>query len=105
MRLAGDYFGISLTDPDQSQGSTLLNYFPDLRKTFGNKKTPEERANEPQLVGGASSLKPFGGFKPTLNNEAFGKTEEAFGGFKASEASRSEPQSVKPFAGFKKSGY
>ena len=86
MRLAGDYFGISLTDPDQSQGSTLLNYFPDLRKTFGNKKTPEERANEPQLVGGASSLKPFGGFK-------------------ASEASRSEPQSVKPFAGFKKSGY
>lgn len=105
MRLAGDYFGISLIDPNESQGSTLLDYFPDLRKTFGNKKTTEERENEPQLFGGASSLKPFGGFKPTLDNRSFGKTEQAFGGFKESEPTRKQSQSVKPFAGFKTSGY
>ena len=58
-----------------------------------------------EVFGGASSLKPFGGFKPTLDNRSFGKTEQAFGGFKESEPTRKQSQSVKPFAGFKTSGY
>jgi len=35
MRYAGDYFGVSIAEPENRDSSKLLSYFPALRSTYG----------------------------------------------------------------------
>ena len=66
-RYAGDYFGISLRDEEDSGVSKLFSYFPSLRNTFGIKS---EGANEntPQQTGGRYAVQPFGGSRDTFGS-------------------------------------
>jgi hypothetical protein len=60
VRYAGDYFGISLAEPED-KSSVLLGYYPELRNPA--KAAEGADKNEARLVGGVQAPKTFTGFK------------------------------------------
>ena len=88
MRFAGDYFGVSIAEPENRDSSKLLSYFPALRSTYG--KTKGEKSEGPVQYGGTTAVQPFAGFKPNIgkdNSDQIKKpgTGTAFGGSKPGE--------------------
>jgi hypothetical protein len=81
-RYAGDFFGVSL-EPDDSANrdkSTLLDYFPDLRKT--------QKRKEGEMDSGARNFR---------NRQAV----SPFTGFKTLEASNENQKAAPEFFGYK----
>lgn len=95
-RFAGDFFGISLVDPEEEKGSTLLDYYPELRslpkkaavtdsadgETEGKAKDTSAR-----LYGGAQAAPVFSGFK-TFEKTGGRQAAPLFTGFKTFEQTR-----------------
>lgn len=82
-RFAGDFFGVPLVSKEEQEGSLLLDYFPNLRKT-----SPNERDTGGTEDTGARS------FRGT-------KAVTPFTGFKTMETSVRSPQATPLFTGFK----
>lgn len=80
-RFAGDYFGISLTEPDEG-GSTLLKYFPSLRSAPVPKRA-EGTEKEFKLYETVGAAPTFGGFKTFEAGSSERVPTPVFGGFKA----------------------
>lgn len=64
MRFAGDYFGVSIAEPENSDSSKLLSYFPELHNIYGKNKG--EKSKGPTQYGEVTAIKPFAGFKPNI---------------------------------------
>ena len=95
-RFAGDFFGISLVDPGEEKGSTLLDYYPELRSlpkkaavTDGTEGEAEGETKEAsaRLYGGAQAAPVFGGFK-TFEKTGEKQAAPLFTGFKTFEQPR-----------------
>lgn len=82
MRFAGDYFGVPLAVPGDSQESELVKYFPDL-KDIGNQRTSDQDGG-PRNLGGTKAIAPFTGFK-TMESTGDGKQAPEFFGYKTFE--------------------
>ena len=85
-RFAGDFFGIPLTTPQEDQGSTLFDYFPDLKTIRKGSQVPTGQSDlgPARLMGGAQAVTPFTGFKTfEVSNER--KAAPLFSGFKTFE--------------------
>ena len=65
-RFAGDFFGVPLTTPGESGGSSLLAYFPELRSTKKSKTSDEGESEEARSFRGTKAVSPFVGFKTFL---------------------------------------
>jgi len=65
VRYAGDYFGISLAEPED-KSSVLLSYYPELRNPA--KAADRTGKNEARSLGGVQAPKFFTGFKTSLGN-------------------------------------
>lgn len=79
-RYAGDYFGISLAQPED-KSSVLLDYYPELRKPA----TSKGDVTGARSYGGAEAAKVFTGFK-TFEDKGNQKTAvPVFPGFKTFE--------------------
>jgi len=86
LRFAGDYFGVSLAEP-QGGSSSLLEYFPELRsapvpKNSQSGERPEENSGIYSATKGAPV---FGGFKGFEKSQDQNTGAPAFGGFKVFE--------------------
>ena len=92
-RFAGDFFGISLVDPEEEKGSRLLSYYPELRSLPKKAAAPEgeEGGQGPdqgaRLYGGAEAAPVFTGFK-TFEKTGGAKAAPLFSGFKTFEQPR-----------------
>lgn len=88
-RFAGDFFGIPLVAPGEDEGSSLINYFPDLKSI---RKGAQGSSAQPDLgparsFGGSKAVTPFAGFKTfEVSNEK--KAAPLFAGFKTFEQPR-----------------
>ena len=80
-RFAGDYFGISLTEPNEG-GSSLLKYFPSLRSAPVPKRA-ERTEKESRLYETVGAAPTFGGFKTFEVGSSKKAATPVFSGFKA----------------------
>ena len=89
LRFAGDYFGVSLAEP-QGGSSSLLEYFPELRSAPVSKSAQSERlAEESSGIYSATKGAPvFGGFKKFEKAQDQNTGAPVFGGFKVFERSK-----------------
>lgn len=87
-RFAGDFFGIPLVTPSEQEGSSLVNYFPELASRLTVKKQPTtgEETDEARMFGGAKAVSPFVGFKTFEKGDSQAKkAAPLFTGFKTLE--------------------
>jgi len=61
MRYAGDYFGVSIAEPENRDSSKLLSYFPALRSTYGKPNIGKDNPDQIKKPGTGTA---FGGSKP-----------------------------------------
>ena len=80
-RFAGDFFGVPLTTPGESGGSSLLAYFPELRSVKQSKTSDEGESEEARSFRGTKAVSPFVGFK-TFEAPNEPKAAPVFAGFK-----------------------
>ena len=85
-RFAGDFFGVSLVDPER-EDSRLLDYYPELRRLVKTSSSSGGSSEDEgaRLYGGAKAVPAFSGFKTF---EKAGKEQAAaplFYGFKTFE--------------------
>lgn len=78
VRYAGDFFGIPLTAPQESEGSKLLGYFPELKTP----KAAEGNQEGARSVGGKAAVTPFSGYKTFEVPEDKPQVAPLFSGFK-----------------------
>jgi hypothetical protein len=83
-RFAGDFFGVSLIEP-QRENSQLLDYYPELRRmakqTGGSAAASGEEGA--RIYGGAKAVPSFSGFKTLEKNSSTEqKAAPLFYGFK-----------------------
>lgn len=79
-RYAGDYFGISLAQPED-QSSVLLDYYPELR----NPAKAKSDATGARSYGGTEAAKVFTGFKTFEAKDNQKTAVPVFPGFKTFE--------------------
>jgi len=83
-RFAGDFFGVSLVQPER-ETSQLLDYYPELRRLAkkGASGSGAMDAGSARLYGGAKAVPAFAGFK-TFEKADGGEVKAAplFSGFK-----------------------
>jgi len=86
LRFAGDYFGVSLAEP-QAGSSTLLQYFPALRSAPvpKNAKSGKQVGDSSGIYSATRSAPVFGGFKEFEKSQDQNTGAPAFGGFKVFE--------------------
>ena len=86
VRFAGDYFGVSLTEP-QAGSSSLLQYFPELRSAPvpKNAKSGKQVGESSGIYSATRSAPVFGGFKEFEKSQDQNTGAPAFGGFKVFE--------------------
>ena len=77
-RYAGDFFGIPLTTPQESESSRLLSYFPELKTPSKASKTQEGARS----VGDTKAVTPFSGYKTFEAPKEERQTTPLFSGFK-----------------------
>jgi hypothetical protein len=78
VRYAGDFFGIPLTAPQESEGSRLLSYFPELKTPSKASKTQEGARS----VGDTKAVTPFSGYKTFEAPKEERQATPLFSGFK-----------------------
>ena len=81
MRFAGDFFGVTLTTPEENKRSLLVDYFPDLRSV---KKSAVAEEGGSRNYGGSKAVTPFTGFK-TMEDPGRAQSAPQFFGFKTFE--------------------
>jgi len=86
LRFAGDYFGVSLAEP-QAGSSSLLQYFPELRSAPvpKNAKSGKQVGESSGIYSATRSAPVFGGFKEFEKSQDQNTGAPAFGGFKVFE--------------------
>lgn len=81
-RFAGDFFGVSLVEPDREE-SRLLDYYPELRRLAksGAAQNGSDGDSGARLYGGAKAAPTFTGFKTFERGSGEFKAAPGFFGF------------------------
>lgn len=85
-RFAGDFFGVPLVSKEEQEGSLLLDYFPNLRKTsLSERDTGEAEDTGARSFRGTKAVAPFAGFKTMETSARNPQAAPLFTGFKTFE--------------------
>jgi hypothetical protein len=84
VRFAGDFFGVPLVNPQESEGSKLLSYFPELK----NPKKATGSKEGARSAGDQKAVTPFVGYKTFEAPENQAEAIPLFSGFKTVRGGR-----------------